>query len=157
MSTALYEKFCEASVEHGENNEYDCSVKTVAAVSGMDYGAAHEAMNAVGRAHGKPCPVPMVIEALDANGIIMNKLEKFRVMDVPGELSFVTDTDEIEGATIVLRPTPLTVAELAERCDPAKKYVVELVEAHILGVADGMVHDWTAGMDYHVETLIEVE
>jgi hypothetical protein len=143
------------SREHGEKN--DCTVRAIAAVTGLPYEECHEALRLAGRNKGKGCFRNVQKAALEALGFEIfvslrwNDLKEFFIDRYPNphrkNCQWVTTHHPERFAA---SPGWKEAAEFSK--EPGRGLLV-YVNGHVGGYKDGILHDWTKGSSKKVEQV----
>lgn len=143
MTTELYKSFQTEAAKLGENN--DCTVRAVAAVTGVSYATAHEAMARAGRKNRQGAHISQQHRALRELGFTV----------IEHRASTVIQTRYPNGGKGYSSITTHHPARLQQVWKDGKRYMFH-TRGHVLAVIDGQNHDWTVGMSKRVVWIFEV-
>ncbi len=140
--TKRYNAICAAA---DPKERMDCTIKSIALVTGVSYDKARTALEANGRKRRCGCRENVQRKALKALGFKARRINPQTFIDQYPEvhkrqLKHVT-THQPDRFPHVFRD--------------GKTYLV-YVPKHVLAMIDGRVHDWTRGRRKQVQTMLEI-
>ena len=132
MKADKFDKLQKCRYRKQMNERRDCSVKAIAIACRLTYKSAHITLQQLGRKNGKGASTPLILSAARVAGF---------------EVTPVTRLRQKSGSKF----TPKTIGGKLKR-----GYYLAFVNGHVISVVNGVVHDWTAGRNHHINEVYKV-
>lgn len=141
MTTKLFNDLCNASAGVGEKN--DCSVKAIAAVTGISYEEAIALAAKFGRKARHGMQTPAINEAIISIGFKVTKVDP---------KTFISRYNRKN----IKNVSTFHPERFPEVWKDGKTYLF-YVKGHVAAIIDGVNHDWTEGKSKHAKHIYLVE
>jgi len=132
MKADKFDKLQKCRYRKQQNEKNDCSVKAIAIACRLTYKSAHITLAQLGRRNGRGTHNHIILGAARVSGFEVTEVKKVR---------------QKNGSKF----TPKTIGGKLKN-----GYYLAFVNGHVISVVNGVVHDWTAGRNHHINEVYKV-